>query len=398
MTDAVENRIRTLLEEAKKKKAIDDENDNDDDGENGNSGVVKKDKNGGNGDLGEENGDDDEEADDDEEKDTKKNGKGNGKDASNADAVNEAEAAAANKKISANAGGKLETPKSGDNEDNKKSYTDTGSEPETVDPTVTTKKTSADANINKKDPKKLKKAKVTEHIDALSDGEDLSETFKSKAATIFETALNMREQEIREDLEAQYNEQLNEAIEEKEKALVEQVDGYLDYVVEKWYEENELAVTSGLKNEMLESFVSGMKSLFEEHYIEVPETKVDVFEELEDKYNSTKEKLDETVNQVIKLNKEVENYKRERIFNEEAKDLTESQVEKFKTLAEDASFEDEDSYKEKLKTIRESYFSRKSGSTIINEDTVDGLETDRRPVNKEMESVTSTIDRLFVRK
>lgn len=196
-----------------------------------------------------------------------------------------------------------------------------------------------------------------EDIDALFEGNDqLSEEFKQKAATIFEARVLDRVQQIQEDLETQYASILEETVTEIQNDLSEKVNDYLDYVVEQWMEENQLAIESGLRSELAEDFILGLRNLFAEHYIDVPEDKVDLVDELASKVEELEESLDEEIKQNLEYRKAlVESVKKE-IAIEVCEGLTVTQVEKIKTLAEGVEFSTEEDYREKLETIREHYF------------------------------------------
>jgi len=200
---------------------------------------------------------------------------------------------------------------------------------------------------------------VSEDVAALTEGEELSEDFKTKAATIFEAAVVSRVKAELASLEEEFETRLDEEVGTIKEGLVDKVDGYLDYVVEQWIERNEIALESGIKSDILEGFVGGLKGLFEEHYIDVPEEKFDVLGEMESKIVALEAKLDETVEQNVVLNKEVNEMVKENTVEAAADGLSDTDVEKFKGLAEELSFEDVDSFKEKLQTIRESYFGEK---------------------------------------
>lgn len=205
---------------------------------------------------------------------------------------------------------------------------------------------------------------VTEDVAALTNGEDLSEEFKTKAATIFEAAVITRVKAEVTKLQEEFDNQLAEQVEEIKEGLVEKVDGYLNYVVEQWIAQNEIALESGMKSEILESFVEGMKGLFAEHYIEVPEEKFDVLGDMQEKLQQLESKLDETVASNVNLTKQINEQKRIASVSDAADGLADTDVEKFKGLAEELVYEDADSFKKKLKTIRENYFTNKSTTLV----------------------------------
>jgi len=199
---------------------------------------------------------------------------------------------------------------------------------------------------------------MDEDVNALLGGEELSEEFREKAKVVFEAALNSKVKEIQESLEAQYGAQLEEAKEELKTSLVERVDSYLEYVCEEWMTENELAVEHGIKSEMTESFLSGMKDLFEEHYVTIPEDKYDVLESMVEKLDEMETKLNEQIDKNIGLNKRLAESSAQDVLTQVSSGLAETQKEKLASLAESVEFESEEEYREKLETLRESYFSR----------------------------------------
>jgi len=205
---------------------------------------------------------------------------------------------------------------------------------------------------------------VSEDVAALTNGEDLSEEFKTKAATIFEAAVITRVKAEVTKLQEEFDNQLAEQVEEIKEGLVEKVDGYLNYVVEQWIAQNEIALESGMKSEILESFVQGLKGVFEEHYIDVPEEKFDVLGDMQEKLEQLESKLNETVATNVDLTKQINEQKRIASVIEAADGLADTDVEKFKGLAEELTYEDADSFKKKLQTIRENYFTSKSTSLV----------------------------------
>ena len=208
---------------------------------------------------------------------------------------------------------------------------------------------------------KIKSINVKEDVDALVAGEDLSEEFKDKAATIFEAAVKskIRSEVVR--MEEGYAVALEEATETIKEELSEKVDDYLGYVVEEWMKENELAVERGLKGEIAEDFISGLKQLFEDHYIDVPDEKYDVLEAQSEKIAELEEKLNGIIEENVEKKKVVESLTREQITSEVSHDLAATEVEKFKSLTEDVDFVSEDSFRAKLDTLKESYFPKTGG-------------------------------------
>lgn len=187
-------------------------------------------------------------------------------------------------------------------------------------------------------------------------GADISEEFKAKATSIFEAAVIARVNDEMERISAKLQEENQAELETFKESLVDKIDSYLNYVVENWMSENQLAVEQGLRTEIAEDFIHGMKTLFKEHYVEVPEEKYDVMAELQGKADDLQSKLDESMTQAIELAKEVEQLKADRIVQEESKGLADTEVEKFKRLVEGINFDDEDLYREKLNVVRENYF------------------------------------------
>ena len=203
---------------------------------------------------------------------------------------------------------------------------------------------------------------IEDDVNALLGGEELSEEFKERAKTIFEAALNSKIKEIQETLEIQYEQKLNEEKEELKISLEERVDSYLEYVAEEWMTENQLAIEHGLKTEMTESFLEGMKNLFEEHYVSVPEEKYDVIESMVDKLDEMEGKLNEQIEKNIALNRRLAESTADVVFSDVTEGLATSQKEKLATLVENVEFESETDYREKLVTLKESYFPSNAGS------------------------------------
>jgi len=197
---------------------------------------------------------------------------------------------------------------------------------------------------------------IEEDVAALLSGEDLSEEFQAKAKMIFESAINSKVAAIKENLENDYAKTLKEEIESEKVKLTERVDSYLEYVAGEWLQENQLAVEAGLKTEMTESFLEGMKSLFEEHYVSIPEDKYDVLENMVNKLDEMEEKLNEQIENNVALNKRLAESTSDGIFSDVAEGLAITQKEKLASLAESVEFESEANYREKLVTLRNSYF------------------------------------------
>jgi hypothetical protein len=245
------------------------------------------------------------------------------------------------------------------------------------------KKESSHDSEEKKDEKKEEKEKeidVKEHVDALVAGDDsLSEEFKQKAATVFEAAIKSKVKEIAEEIEADYNKKFEEETSKAKDELVEKVDSYLSYVVEEWMKENELALERGIKGEIAEDFISGLKKLFEDHYIDVPDEKYNVLEDQASKIESLEKKLNESVAKNVELSKENGKYVRQSIIDEASGDLAETQKEKFNKLAEEIDYKNEEDFRTKVSTIKESYFGKKDSSGEI-----DDVAADSNTLNEDL--------------
>ena len=232
---------------------------------------------------------------------------------------------------------------------------------------------------------------IEEDVDALFGGEELSEEFKEKARTIFEAALGAKVKEIQESLEAQYAARITEATEELKGSLQERVDSYLEYVAQEWMVENELAVEQGLKTEMTESFLSGMKGLFEEHYVTIPEDKYDVLENMVDKLDEMETKLNEQIDKNITLNKRLAESSAQGILDQVSDGLADTQKEKLASLAESVEFESEQEYREKLETLKESYFSRTTTAKATPETLSEGVDSTPAPTTSSMDAYLRTL-------
>ena len=206
---------------------------------------------------------------------------------------------------------------------------------------------------------RLKTIDVSEHVEALMTGEgDLSEEFKRKAATVFEAAVKSKVRSEVERMEEDYKTELEENINTTKGELTEKVDTYLNYVVEEWMKENELAIERGLKGEIAEDFISGLKQLFEDHYVDVPDEKYDVLEAQSDKISELESKLNEAIEQTVQMKKNNAGLVKEQVVSEVTTDLADTEIEKFKSLIEDVDYSNEESYREKLGTLKESYFPK----------------------------------------
>jgi len=207
-------------------------------------------------------------------------------------------------------------------------------------------------------------------VQALLEGEELSEEFQEKARTIFEAAIKTKVSEIRENLETAYEQALIEEVQNIKEALEDRIDGYLEYVADEWVQENALQVETGLKTEMTESFLEGMKTLFEEHYVTIPEDRYDVLESMVDKLDEMESKLNEQIDRNVALNRRLAESTSDVIFAEVAEGLAETQKDKFASLAENVEFESETNYREKLVTLRGSYFPEETSTQRDHTETI----------------------------
>jgi hypothetical protein len=207
----------------------------------------------------------------------------------------------------------------------------------------------------------------------VSNDADLSEEFKDKAATIFETAVKTRIQEQTKILEAQYEDKLSSEKETVKEAMVEKVDSYLNYVVEEWMKENELAVERGIRTEIAEDFITGLKDLFKEHYIDVPEEKYNVLDDLTNQNKKLEDKLNEQIAKNVDLSKEVSSSAKAKAIDEVASDLADTEKEKFEKMAENVEYDSADKFREKLETIKESYFPKSKIEETASKDEVDSV-------------------------
>ena len=236
---------------------------------------------------------------------------------------------------------------------------------------------------------------VEDDINALIAGEELSEDFQEKARTIFEAAINSKVSIIKEDLEKEYAKVLQEEIDSTKIQLTERVDSYLEYVAGEWLEENSLAVEQGLKAEMSESFLTGMKSLFEEHYVSIPEDKYDVLESMVNKLDDMEEKLNEQIDKNVGLTKRLAESKSDGILSDVSEGLAVTQKDKLASLAESVEFESESDYREKLVTLRNSYFPTRQVASTQSEDS-EMLSESKEPVQSTgtMANYLTTLQRI----
>jgi hypothetical protein len=209
---------------------------------------------------------------------------------------------------------------------------------------------------------KVKDMDMKEDVNALTDGEDLSEEFKAKAATIFESAVKAKLVEEIEKLESEYETKVDEKVSEVKEEIVDKVDAYLNYVVEEWMKENELAIEKGLRNEITEDFIGGLKSLFESHYINVPQEKYDVIENQAAEIEKLKEEVNKTIEKNVELNSKLAESTREEVINDVSSDLVATEVEKLKGLAESIEYKDADSFRKSVETLKNSYFPKAKAS------------------------------------
>ena len=245
--------------------------------------------------------------------------------------------------------------------------------PEEVQPDESKEVVSEEESVTEEPVVETPELNVEEDMTALFSGEELSEEFQDKARTIFEAAINSRVASIAEDLKKENEEKIVEEIESVKSKLVERVDSYLEYVADEWLKENALAVEHGLKSEMTESFLGGMRKLFEEHYVSIPEDKYDVVENMVTKLDEMETKLNEQIERNVGLNKRLAESTADGIVSQVAEGLALSQKEKLTTLAESVEFESEESYREKLETLKESYFGqsvqKETSEQVLNEET-----------------------------
>ena len=219
---------------------------------------------------------------------------------------------------------------------------------------------------------RIKTIDVTEHVEALMSGEgDLTDEFKKKAATVFESAVKSKVRDEVTRLQENYDKEIEEGIKSNKAELTEKVDTYMNYIVEEWMKENELAVERGLKGEIAEDFIAGLKQLFEDHYVDIPDDKYDVLQAQSDKIAELEEKVNKTLEESITRKKENDELTRNKVISESTSDLTDTQIEKFKELTEDVDFENEETFKGKVETLKESYFPKEKTETTENIDNVE---------------------------
>ena len=236
---------------------------------------------------------------------------------------------------------------------------------------------------------------VEEDVNALLEGEELSEEFQEKARTIFEAAIRTKIAEVKKEVEDQYESALIEEVVNIKEQLTDRVDAYLEYVADEWMQENQLAIEHGLKTEMTESFLTGMRSLFEEHYVTIPEEKYDVLNSMVEKLDEMEDKLNEQIERNIALNQRLAESVADVIFSEVCEGLALSQKDKLASLAENVEFDSEDNYREKLVTLRNSYFPENTSAQRDESDTISEQTTEtKEPVSGLMESYLDTLNRV----
>ena len=219
---------------------------------------------------------------------------------------------------------------------------------------------------------RIKEIDVQEHVDALMSGEgDLSEEFKKKAATVFESAVKSKVRDEVTRLQENYENEIEEGIKSNKAELTEKVDTYMNYVVEEWMKENELAIERGLKGEIAEDFIAGLKQLFEDHYVDIPDEKYDVLQAQSDKIAELEEKVNKSIEESMEYKKSNDSLTREKVISESTSDLADTEIEKFKELTEDVDFGNEEDFRGKLETLKESYFPRVKKETTENIDNVE---------------------------
>ena len=287
-----------------------------------------------------------------------------------------------------------------EDEDEMESKKESKSKKEGKPPWLDKDKDDDDEDDDDKDESKAKKEEkeievdVSEDVSALIDGEELSEDFKTKAATIFEAAVKSKIAKIRKQVREESKKDMEEKTESIQKDMTEKMDEYMNYVVKEWMEENKLAVEQGVRNEVTESFISGLKKLFEEHYIDVPEEKEDVFESLVQEVAELETKLDESTQKHMDIVKELNEYKAKGVFRDIVEGMVDTDIEKMKELTEDVDYESDEQYKEKLNIIKNSYFKSEKklddnkATAATNKNVTDGSSDGR------MDSVMAAITNL----
>ena len=260
------------------------------------------------------------------------------------------------------------------------------------------KEKKEDAHKDKKDMKEESDEDtidISADVEALTKDEDLSEDFKSKAATIFEAAVKSKVSEAKKKMHASYEEKLKEEVDTTKSELVEKVDSYLNYVVEEWMQENKLAIERGIKGEIAEDFIGGLKKLFEDHYIDVPDEKYNVLEDQATKIENLEAKLNEQITKNVEQNKAIGELKRQDIIDESSSDLADTAKEKFNKLAEEVEYSNEEDFKTKVSTLKESYFGKKveSSSEIDDVAVSDGSTVEPADLTNSMAAYSAAISK-----
>ena len=269
--------------------------------------------------------------------------------------------------------------------ENEQTTEDVVSEEETTTDEVVTEEETTEDEVVAED-----KIDVEDDLNALIAGEELSEEFQEKARTIFEAAIKTKVAEMTETVKAQYEETLVEEVKAIKEELQDRLDSYLEYVADEWVSENELAIEHGLKTEMTESFLEGMKKLFEDHYVTIPEEKYDVIESMVDKLDEMESKLNEQIDKNVALNKRLAESTADVIFAEVTEGLAQTQRDKLATLAENVEFESENGYREKLETLKESYFP---SNTSTPNSKSENLTEESEATDYQSKAVSSTMER-----
>jgi len=236
--------------------------------------------------------------------------------------------------------------------------------------TIEEEETSTEEVVAEQETTTEEEVDIEEDVNALLGGEELSEEFREKAKIIFEAALKSKVAEVTESLEQKYAAKLDEQVAEAKEELAERVDSYLEYVSDEWFQENALVIEHALKTEMTESFLQGMRGLFEEHYVSIPDEKYDVVESMVDKLDEMETKLNEQIEKNISLNKRLAESVADGILDQVSEGLAQTQREKLASLSESVEFESEESYREKLETLKESYFASKKESSVAKSETL----------------------------
>ena len=267
-------------------------------------------------------------------------------------------------------------------------------EPKKEGEEVVAEEETSEEEVVAEDAVEEEKINVEEDIEALIAGEELSEEFQEKARTIFHTAIKAKVAELTEEVKASQEEKIAEEVAEYKRILQERVDSYLEYVADEWMTENKLAAENGLKTEMTESFLTGMKGLFEDHYVTIPEEKYDVLNSMVDKLDDMEAKLNEQIEKNVALNRRLAESTADVIFADVVEGLAETQKEKLAGLAENVEFESEESYREKLETLKESYFPSQTGKRDTSENLSEENGQSEEPVSGLMESYLQTLNRV----